>query len=160
MRLSSLIMVVHDTNCHSLWRGLGNPYRCLSSVLPSTLISVSLHVLTTPPPTGDERPSVLRAKKRIILHTSTFTHACSRPAILIWIAGRSDPLTMRTCDCMTTHTCYTCPLHGEISRRMMLFHVKHAVTFRLVGNQFDLLLYVYLNPLHVSSNCDLHTGRP
>jgi hypothetical protein len=97
----------------------------------STLISVKRHVLTTRPPTGDELPLVRhiwRAKTKSNCILPTFSHVCSGPAILIMSAGRSDTLAKRTCDCMTTQTCYTCPLHGEIRGRMMLFHVKHTVT--------------------------------
>ena len=62
MRLSSLIRALHDTHCHSLWTGLGNPYRCFRHMscryrkqcTTSTTISVKLHVLTTRPPTGHE----------------------------------------------------------------------------------------------------------
>ena len=97
----------------------------------STTVGVKLHLLTTPPPTGDELQSVRhirRAKTEIHCVLPIFSHVCSRSAILILTAGRSDTLKMRTCDCMTTQTCYTCPLHGEIRIRKILFHVKHAVT--------------------------------
>ena len=46
-----------------------------------------------------------------------------------WLQG--DPTGLRCAlvtDCMTTQTGYTCPLHGEIRSRKMLFHVKLAVT--------------------------------
>ena len=139
MLLSSLIMALHDTHRHSLWTGQGNPYRCLSSTSVLPLSEATHHIqthfretaLTTPPPpTGDELPLVWhtwRAKTESHCVLPTFSHACNRPAILILTAGRSDTLTMRTCDCVTTQTCYTCSLHGDIRNRMMLLHMKYAV---------------------------------
>ena len=120
MCLSSLIRALHDINCPSLLTGLRNPYRCLSSVLP---LSEAMHHIHThfretarAHYTSNQLAmnfrlcDTLDAKKtesHCVL--STFSHVCSRPAISILIAGRSDMLTLPTCDCMTTQTL----LHGS-----------------------------------------------
>jgi hypothetical protein len=124
MRLSYLIKAQNDTHCHSLRTGLWNPYRCLSSsVLP---ISEAMHHIhnhcheiapahytSTNWRWTSVGAHIRRAKTEIHCVLPIFSHVCSRPAILIMIVRRSDKLTMGTCDCMTTQTCYTCPLHGE-----------------------------------------------
>ena len=116
MRLSSLIRALLTHTVIRCGRGSGIRIaacrqhlscRYRKQCTTATLISVKLHQLITPPPTGDELPLVRhtwRAKTESHCVLPTFGHFCSRPAILILTAGRSDTLTMRTCDCMTTHT--------------------------------------------------------
>jgi len=160
MRLSSLIRALHDTHHHSLWTGHGNPYRCLSStsVLPlsETMHHIHTHFRETAPAhytssTNWRWTSVgathLTRKNWITLHTSDINHVFSRPAIFILSAGRSDTLTMCTFDCMTTQTCYTCSLHGDTRSRMVLFHMKHAVT--LFFNSFVFHIYVQFSYLRL-----------
>lgn len=108
-------------------------------------VSVTLHVIHTPPETCNAFPLVRHhSHANIEIHCVTLTfdlrtltsdHVPSGPAIFKLTVQRYDMHMVSSRECMAGQTTYTCSIRGKMRGRVILFHVIFFKKFFLLSDE-------------------------